>query len=95
MPRTTDRVALDDPVGEQCAIVRACGADREEHLAATNDQNRFSVRLSGNYARSSPGYGAVAHSTTSNVADGGLCLRQSVFFDSHPAGVETAEEDAS
>jgi hypothetical protein len=48
MPRATDRVAHDDPVRERCAIVRACRADSEEHFAPANEQDRLSVRLSGN-----------------------------------------------
>ena len=46
VPRTSNGIADDDPVGERRAIMRALGADREDVVALAREENRLVTDMS-------------------------------------------------
>jgi hypothetical protein len=45
MPRTTNRIADEEPLGKRGAVMCADGADREQFFAAPDKEHRLAVRM--------------------------------------------------
>ena len=46
MPLASNRIAIEKPLFERRAIVRADGPDREHLIAAPGQEHRFALRMS-------------------------------------------------